>query len=140
MTTYLVFKTAHFVGLLLWTSGFFVWVKSIKIFAALEAEGKLERATVLPTLKPVHIFALHLGMGITLLGGFGMLGMNPEIAKGGWIHAKLALIAVLIALTIMMTRKSKAIAAGAPIEMNSFYCSAGKILVVIVILAVFRPF
>lgn len=84
-------------------------------------------------------------MGVAILAGAGLIGIAPSyFLKAGWLHAKLTLVVLLIAATIYAGRAMRALAAGRTTRGSRHFRIMNEVptllMILIVILAVFRPF
>ncbi len=138
--TYLLLKFVHYLGMFLWITGIFAWLKGMKIFMQQQQDDRLERREILPAIRPVYIFASHLGASLTLIGGIGMLILNPGFLSQPWVHAKLLLVAGIVVITAIQYRKAQLWAQDGEITLPWWLRITGKLLIVILLLAVFRPF
>jgi putative membrane protein len=82
---------------------------------------------------------------ITLITGLSMIFMNPELFKsGGWLHAKLTLVAVLIAYFFHNEHVRRRFERDACDKSGKFFRIYNEIptvlLILIVILVIVRPF
>lgn len=137
---YTLARFIHFLGLLLWVSGLFVVLKSARIFLRLQARDAYTQGEVLPVLRPAYIFASHLGMALAWLGGLTMLYYNQPVVQQGWMRAKLLLLLALSAITCMEYRLAQRWSAGENLRIPWWMRLVDGLLILIVALAVFRPF
>ncbi|MDA3934805.1 MAG: CopD family protein [Gammaproteobacteria bacterium] len=90
----------------------------------------------------------HVAMGGSLLFGLWLLGWwvghSDDYMSHGWLHAKLALVLLLIAYQISISRISKRLIAGDPPRSSKWYRWFNEIpavaMLAIVILVVVKPF
>ncbi len=112
MHAYLLTKTAHLVFVIAWMAGVFYLPRILVNLAEAEGEGA-EAAAVRDRLllmgKRLYRFG-HAMFGLAVLFG-AILWLHFGIS-GGWLHAKLALVALLLAHYIVSGRWLKGVAAG----------------------------
>ncbi|MEK7657141.1 MAG: hypothetical protein AAB412_05250 [Elusimicrobiota bacterium] len=76
-------------------------------------------------------------MGLVLLTGAGLLSSSPEyFLRQGWLHAKLACVALLAALTLVAAIRRGAAPARAGLVHGLFWALVSAVL----LLAVLKPF
>ena len=98
---YLWFKTLHIVGVVVWFAGLFYLVRLfIYHREAEELESGLRQAFEaqygLMERRLANIITTP-GMVVTVVCAAGLLSVNPAWLQEGWMHAKLALVAALLA-------------------------------------------
>ena len=137
----LIVKTAHIVFMVSWFAGLFYLPRLFVYHAqATDAIGldrfkvmerRLYRGIMTPSMIATLVFGvwLWLGYGIT----------------GGWMHAKLALVAILIAHHVWLGKLARDFAADRNTHSHTFYrwineIPALPILVGVVYLVVAKPF
>ena len=81
----------------------------------------------------------------TLVTGLIMLIMQPQwFTTGGWIHAKLTFVAMLIGYFFYLGKNVKFLESHAPVKSGKFYRILNEVptllMIIIVILAVIKPF
>ena len=137
---YLLTKTAHLVFVIAWMAAIFYLPRILlNIREAGDAPAVRERLLLMGRrlYRFGHVmFALAVLLGLTLWLHFGI--------GGGWLHAKLALVALLLAHFIISGRWLKGIAAGKspPSSVVLRWFNEGPVLVlaVIVWLVLAKPF
>lgn len=86
----------------------------------------------------------HIGAALTLLFGIGMLAALPAYLQFGWLHAKLALVLLLLAYHHWCARLVRAFAEDRNTRSERWYRLFNEVpsvlLIAIVILAVVKPF
>ncbi|NND08545.1 MAG: protoporphyrinogen oxidase HemJ [Saprospiraceae bacterium] len=98
--TLLVLKTLHIIGFVAWFAALFYLVRLFVYHA--EAFDKVgDASTILArqyALMERRLFSMIAtpAMVLTLIGGIGMLIINPGYFKLGWMHLKLTLVVLLI--------------------------------------------
>lgn len=105
---YLWVKTFHLVFVIAWMAAVF-YLPRILMNLAEAGDEPAVRARLLLMGRRLYgfgnaMFGLSTVLGVVLIWQFGM--------KGGWLHAKLALVALLLAYFIVSGRWLKGVAAG----------------------------
>ncbi|MEO6137872.1 MAG: CopD family protein [Luteimonas sp.] len=108
---YLWIKTAHLVFVMAWMSTVF-YLPRILVNLAEAGEDSAVRARLLLMGKRLYRFG-HVMFGLLLLLGLA-LWLHFGIT-GGWLHAKLLLVALMLAHFIISGRWLKGVAAGRPL-------------------------
>ncbi|MCP9926986.1 protoporphyrinogen oxidase HemJ [Cyanobium sp. CH-040] len=98
---YLWFKTLHIVGVVVWFAGLFYLVRLfIYHREAAELDPPLRQAFeeqyALMERRLANIITTP-GMVVAVVCAIGLLSVNPAWLKQGWMHAKLACVAALLA-------------------------------------------
>lgn len=98
---YLWFKSLHIVGVVVWFAGLFYLVRLfIYHREAEELEEPLRQAFqtqyALMERRLANIITTP-GMAVAVAMAVGLLSVNPGWLKEGWLHSKLAIVAVLLA-------------------------------------------
>lgn len=130
MTSWLLPVLAfHLLGMVLWIGG---------LFAALLALSAAQPALARRGLRTLA----HPGAAVTVVAGILLVWVNPVWMRQGWLHAKLALVVVLIVLDLVMTRALRTGAPGPPDagRVRLWHSTVGIVFVVILFLAVLKPF
>jgi putative membrane protein len=137
----LIVKTAHIVFMVSWFAGLF-YLPRLFVYHAqatdavgLERFKVMERRLYRGIMTPSMIATLVLGIWLWLGYGIG----------GGWMHAKLALVAILIAHHVWLGKLARDFAADRNKHSHTFYrwineIPALPILVGVVYLVVAKPF
>jgi len=133
---------AHIIGIIYWLGGLIV---AGHVLMRLGNESSPDARTALGDFEDKLLKRIvHPGAAITVLAGIGILAADPEYLRQTWLHIKLVLVVVLIALDLLMTARFRAYRAGKgtlePQYAKFFYGSVAVLLFVIVILAVLKPF
>jgi putative membrane protein len=140
MTTYLIFKALHLIAMVAWFAGLFylprLFVYHVEKPQAAEIfkvmEFKLSRYIMLPAAIA------------TLLFGVLMIAVDPSVFQMGWIHAKLTCVLLLVAYHASLEVHRMNLAEGASGKSGRYFRMYNEIptilLVVIVLLAVLKPF
>ena len=118
MTAYLIAKTAHLVFVIAWMAALF-YLPRILINVVEAGDDANVRARLLLMGRRLYrfghvMFALAFVLGLVLWQGYRVLdGFPTMVAAGsGWLHAKLALVALLFAAWIAGGRWVKRAAQG----------------------------
>ena len=137
---YLWTKTAHLVFVMAWMGGVF-YLPRILVNLAEAGDEPAVRARLLLMGRRLYrfghiMFGLAVALGVVLWLHFGM--------SGGWLHAKLALVAFLLAHYIVAGRWLKGVDAGRTLPSSSalrwFNELPVLLLVAIVFLVLAKPF
>jgi putative membrane protein len=139
---YVWLKAFHIISLVCWFAGLF-YLPRLFVYHAMteddagrarfnQMEQKLYRGIMLPS------------MVATILLGLSMVGLNPALfAQGGWLHAKLALVAILIGYHHVCGAHIKRFARNEGVRSHTFYRWLNEVpvvlLILIVVLVVVRP-
>ncbi|WP_312714633.1 CopD family protein, partial [Stutzerimonas nitrititolerans] len=92
---YLWLKALHIVAIVCWFAGLF-YLPRLFVYHAM-SEDQLSRERFQTMERKLYRGIMMPSMIATLLFGIGMIAMNPGLfATGEWLHAKLALVIVLI--------------------------------------------
>ncbi len=97
---YLFFKALHIIGFVSWFAGLFYLVR-LFVYHREAWELKNETGTTLRAQYQIMESRLYTiiqtpAMVLTLVGGIGMLVINPSWLQQSWMHLKLALVVALI--------------------------------------------
>jgi putative membrane protein len=132
-------KSFHIVFVVAWFAGLFYLPRLFVNHAMAQTTAELDRLALMEHklyrfMMPLAWLAVGLGLWLWL--GFGF--------SGGWVHAKLALVLLLIGYHWYCGRILRAFAAGQNTRSHVFYRWFNEapvlLLLVIVILAVVKPF
>ena len=97
---YYWFKAFHLIGVVVWFAGLFYLVRLF----VYHAEARLEPEPAQTILKKqyelmekrLYSIITTPGMIVTVTCAIGLISTEPEVLKAGWLHIKLAMVAVLI--------------------------------------------
>jgi len=140
LQAYLWTKTAHLVFVMAWMGGVF-YLPRILVNLAEAGDEPAVRARLLLMGRRLYrfghiMFGLAVALGLVLWLHFGM--------SGGWLHAKLALVALMLAHYIVAGRWLKGVDAGRALPSSSalrwFNELPVLLLVAIVFLVLAKPF
>lgn len=143
---YFWFKAFHLIGVVVWFAGLFYIVRLFVYHA--EASQEPEPAqTILKNQYQImekrlyHIITTP-GMVVTVAMAIGLLVTELEVLKDGWLHIKLAFVAVLIAYHFYCGRIMRRLATGecnwSGQQFRALNEAPTVLLVAIVLLAVFK--
>jgi protoporphyrinogen IX oxidase len=138
-------KAFHIVFVVAWFAGLF-YLPRLFVYHVDANDGvSHERFVVMERrlLAITHVGgALALGFGIALL--LAWLRVAPGYAAQGWLHAKLALVALLVAYHFACMRLARGFALGANRRSARWYRLFNEVpalaLIAIVVLVVVKPF
>ena len=137
---YLITKTAHLVFVMAWMGGVF-YLPRILVNIAEAGDEPVVRARLVLMGRRLYrfghiMFGLAVAFGLALWLHFGM--------SGGWLHAKLLLVALMLAHYLIGGRWLKAADAGKPLPSSKalrwFNEAPVFLLVAIVYLVLAKPF
>lgn len=140
---YLWLKALHIVAIVCWFAGLF-YLPRLFVYHAM-SEDQLSRERFQTMERKLYRGIMIPSMIATLLFGIGMIAMNPGLfATGGWLHAKLALVIVLIGYHHLCGAQLKRFARDENNRSHVFYRWFNEfpvlLLLAIVILVVVKPF
>ena len=137
---YLITKTAHLVFVMAWMGGVF-YLPRILVNLAEAGDEPVVRARLVLMGRRLYrfghiMFGLAVAFGLALWLHFGM--------SGGWLHAKLLLVALMLAHYLIGGRWLKAADAGKPLPsskaLRGFNEAPVFLLIAIVWLVLAKPF
>ncbi|NEO45859.1 protoporphyrinogen oxidase HemJ [Moorena sp. SIO3H5] len=143
---YFWFKAFHLIGVVVWFAGLFYLVRLFVYHA--EASQEPEPAqTILKNQYEImekrlyHIITTP-GMVVTVAMAIGLLLTEPEVLKQGWLHIKLAFVALLLVYHFYCGRIMRRLAANECSWTGQQFRALNEaptvLLMVIVLLAVFK--
>lgn len=140
---YLWLKALHIVAIVCWFAGLF-YLPRLFVYHAM-SEDQLSRERFQTMERKLYRGIMIPSMIATLLFGIGMIAMNPGLfATGGWLHAKLTLVIVLIGYHHLCGAQLKRFARDENNRSHVFYRWFNEfpvlLLLAIVILVVVKPF
>ncbi len=140
---YLWVKTLHLLFLISWFAGLFYLPRLFVNLALVPQDSQAERERLLLMGRKLYRFMLPL-MVLTLVFGL-WLWIGYGVGKGaGWMHAKLAIVIVLLGFHHGCGRLLKKFAAGANTRSHIWYRWFNEIptiaLLLTLILVVIKPF
>lgn len=138
----LVVKALHIIFVVSWFAGLFYLPRLFVNHAMASDAATQERLTLME--GKLYRFMTPLGILAVLLG-FGLwFGYGEQIAIGGWLHAKTALVSLLIAYHLYCGHLMREFAAGRNRHGHRWYRVFNEapvlVLVIVVFLVVLKPF
>ena len=137
---YLWLKSLHIIFVTSWFAGLF-YLPRIYVNLAMVAGPGAERDRLLLMAGKLYRFMTPLGVLALVLGLWLWLGYG---IGGGWMHAKLALVIVLIAYHLYCGRLLRAFRAGAVTRSHVWFRWFNElpvlVLFAVVLLVVLKPF
>lgn len=128
----------HLLGAFFWVGGF-----SAAAWMLRRREGS-QGAAPWERLERDFLFkGGYAGMGIVLLSGTGLIAASPEyFLRQGWLHAKLACVALLTALSVLLALAREKGPLGAAFRSRAALFQGGfwALVCAVLLLAVLRPF
>jgi len=143
---YLWFKTLHIVGVVVWFAGLFYLVRLFIYHQEAEAlEPSLKTAFqqqyALMERRLANIITTP-GMVVAVAMAVGLLSVQPGWLHQGWLHAKLAFVAALLAYHAFCYRLMGQLQAGrcawSPKQLRALNELPTLLLVIVVMLVVFK--
>jgi len=141
---YLWIKAIHIIFMVSWMAVLF-YLPRLFVYHAENKDNK-EFVKVVKIMEKRLFYAIGIpAFVITLITGLSMIFMNPELFKsGGWLHAKLTLVAVLIAYFFHNEYVRRKFERDECEKSGKFFRIYNEIptilLILIVILVIVRPF
>lgn len=144
--SYYWFKAFHLIGVVVWFAGLFYLVRLFVYHA--EAATQPEPAqTILKTQyeimeKRLYNIITTPGMLVTVAMAIGLISVEPEVMKSGWLHIKLTFVALLLIYHFycgrIMNKLAKDECQWTGQQFRALNEAPTILLVVIVLLAVFK--
>jgi protoporphyrinogen IX oxidase len=136
-------KAFHILFVMSWMAGLFYLPRILVNLALVPPDSTAERERLLLMGHKLGRFTTGLGVVAIVLGAWLWVGYG--IGKGaGWMHAKLALVIVLIGYEHMCKGFLRRFARGAPVRSHRWYRVFNEVSVLIaaaiVVLVVVKPF
>lgn len=143
---YYWFKAFHLIGVVVWFAGLFYLVRLFVYHAEAEQEAEPARSILKKQYelmeKRLYGIITTPGMIVTVAMAIGLISTEPEILKSGWLHIKLAFVALLLAYHFYCRRIMKKLAQGECQWTGQQFRALNEaptiLLVLIVLLAVFK--
>lgn len=150
MQAYLWIKTAHLVFVMAWMAGVF-YLPRILVNLAEAGEDSAVRARLLLMGRRLYrfghiMFGFAVALGLALWLGHFVFDSLPAVVgiQGSWLHAKLGLVALLLAYFIVAGRWLKGVDAGRALPsaktLRLFNEVPVVLLIAIVYLVLAKPF
>ena len=132
----------HIIGLVFWLGSLLVVTRALAIHTeetAAEARAALSRLES----KLLKGFT-HAGAAIMVITGFILIAHDPSYLREHWMHAKLFLVVVLVALDLRVTFRARQLQDGAAAvtrgECMALHGAVALIFFMILILVLVKPF
>jgi len=143
---YFWYKAFHLIGVVVWFAGLFYLVRLFVYHVEAQAEDEPARSILSQQYELMERRLYHIittpGMVVTVAMAVGLLVTEPEVLKMGWLHAKLAFVALLIGYHFYCGRLMKKLAAGECNWTSKQFRALNEgptvLLLAIVMLAVFK--
>ena len=139
---YLWIKALHFIAVICWFAALF-YLPGLFVYHAM-SEDEPSKARFIIMERKLYRGIMTPSMILTVVLGLWLLQLNPGWLQMGWMHAKLALVTLLIAYHFMCGKQLKRFARGENRRSHVFYRWFNEVpvlfLIVIVILVVVKPF
>lgn len=143
---YYWFRAFHLIGIVVWFAGLFYLVR-LFVYHAEAAEQPEPAQTILKKQyelmeKRLYDIITTPGMLVTVSMAIGLVSTEMEVLKSGWLHIKLAFVALLLGYHFYCGRIMKKLAAGdchwSGQQFRALNEAPTVLLVVIVLLATFK--
>ncbi|WP_404790280.1 protoporphyrinogen oxidase HemJ [Altericista sp. CCNU0014] len=143
---YFWFKAFHIIGVVVWFAGLFYLVRLFIYHVEANdepepAQSILKKQYGLMEKRLLNIITTP-GMLVTVVCAIGLLVVQPDWLKQGWLHAKLTFVVLLLGYHYYCTRLMKQLAAGtcrwSGQQLRALNEAPTVLLVVIVLLVVFK--
>jgi protoporphyrinogen IX oxidase len=132
----------HILGFVFWIMGLLATTTLLALHA--EEPSPDTRQTLKKLELKFMRGSAHPGAAIAVLAGAALVALHPAFLHQHWLHAKLGLVAVLIALDVLIYRRAQAFHQGrAPLtrrECMFWHGAVSLAFLCILILVLVRPF
>ena len=139
---YLWIKAFHLIAVVAWFAGLF-YLPRLFVYHSSTDDEQMRKNYALMERRLYRIIMNNAVMAVFIFG-FILLWFNPALAHSGWFQLKLILVLALLAYHIVCGRILRNFANGVNTRTPRFYRIFNEVptlfLVVIVILAVVKPF
>ncbi|SDT87746.1 putative membrane protein [Pseudomonas pohangensis] len=140
--TYLLIKALHIIAMVCWFAGLFYLPRLFVYHAMSEDETSKARFCIME--RKLYRGIMLPSMLATVIFGLWLLHLNPAWLNMGWMHAKLALVLVLIGYHHLCGAQLKRFARGENARSHVFYRWFNEVpvlfLIAIILLVVIKPF
>ena len=141
---YLFFKWLHLVAVISWMAGILYLYRLLIYHAERGASPEIHDLLSLMSKRLYRIITLP-AMIIALVGGTGMISLNPDLLNTRWLQLKLLCVLAIAAATVYagrLVRKFADKSLNLPTGKNLRILNEvpAVFMIIIVALAVFRPF
>lgn len=134
-------KALHVVAMVTWFAGLFYLPRLFVYHADAEDAVGVRRFRI---MERRLFMIMTIGATLTVIFGVAMLVASPAYLQMGWLHVKLALVALLIGYHILCFKYLQDFAHGRPTHSSKWFRAFNEapslLLLAIVILAVVKPF
>jgi len=132
----------HIVGLVFWLGSLLVVTQILAIHT--EETSPETRATLTRLESKLLRGLAHPGAALMVITGIILVSRDPNYLREHWLHAKLLLVVILVALDLRVTVRGRAFQEG-KIELSRRECMAlhgaiSLVFLVILILVLIKPF
>jgi protoporphyrinogen IX oxidase len=132
----------HIIGLVFWLGSLLVVTQILAIHS--EENSPATRLTLSRLESKLLRGLAHPGAALTVVTGSILVSQDPGYLREHWLHAKLLLVVVLIALDLRLTFRTRALHEG-KVEMSRREClilhgAISLVFFVILILVLIKPF
>ncbi|MGK7879204.1 MAG: protoporphyrinogen oxidase HemJ [Crocosphaera sp.] len=143
---YYWFKAFHLIGIVVWFAGLFYLVR-LFVYHAEASEKKEPDQSILKAQyeimeKRLYNIITTPGMIVTVAMAIGLVSTETEVLKSGWLHIKLAFVALLLGYHFYCGRIMKQLEKGecqwTGQQFRALNEAPTVLLVVIVLLAIFK--
>lgn len=135
-------KAFHIIAVVTWFAALFYLPRLFVYHAMAEDTVSRERFKIME--RKLYRGIMTPSMIVTLVLGFWLVYLNPAWMKGGWMHAKLLLVFLLVGYHHVCLAYMKKFAADANTKSHVFYRWFNEVpvvlLIAIVVLVVVKPF
>jgi len=140
--TLLWLKSFHIIAVICWFAALFYLPRLFVYHAMAEDEVSIERFKIME--RKLYRGIANPSMMATIALGIGMIIINPAYLSMGWMHAKLAIVVLLVIYHLLCKRHLLAFAENRNTKSHLYFRWFNEApviaLVAIVILAVVKPF
>jgi putative membrane protein len=141
--TLLYLKAFHVIAMVAWMAGMF-YLPRLYVYHTEITPGTPEDLRFQTMERRLLRAIMNPAMILTILLGMAMILQNPAYLQQGWLHAKLGLVFLMLALHGYLAKCRKDFATGRNTKSARFYRILNEaptlLLIAIVILAVVQPF
>jgi protoporphyrinogen IX oxidase len=143
MTLYFLFKSLHFIALISWMAGMFYLPRLYVYHCQATPGSELDETLKVMEYKLLRII-INPAMIATFIFGFSLAYVVGFSNLTGWFHAKLLMLVLMTTIHGLLARDRKRFAKGENKKSHKYYRILNEIpvvlMIVIVFLAVFKPF
>ena len=143
LQNYLWLKALHLIAFISWMAGM-LYLPRLYVYHASAEKGSAPSETFKVMERRLLRAIMTPAMIATFLFGLLMIAANPSIMQGGWIHAKLLLVLLMAGVHGIYSKWRKDFERDENTRSPKFYKVWNEVptvlLIVIVILAVVKPF